>query len=508
MNSKERFESSLRLIVKSSIFVLFGLILSKLFTYGNKVILAKYFGPETYGLFSLATMILLLFIYLFAFGLPEGILRFSALYKGRNQTYKTKYILKFLLIFLFFSGLLGSLALFYLSSSISNSIFHNQNLIPYLRGFSIIIPFYICLNVFLSLLRSYQKIGHYSFLLNIFQPGLNITFLIIFIIIGYHNPIILAYILSIFIAFLTALLICRKILFKEFERKTLTNKVKKESILDLFSYSWPLVFSAMLANLFSWMDSFFVGYFKTVTDVGYYNVATTLSNLFSLTPAILMSIFYPLAIREFAKNRIGLIKDISEHLTKWILIVNLPLFIIVVLFPGAIINLLFGSAYLVAENALRILAVGALVMSILTISVDLISMKGKSKTILINIIIVSIVNLILNFILVPRYGIDGAAVSASISLIILGTVLTFESRRFLSIFPFNKSRMFRILLVSIVSSLVLIFTRNILSKSLISLFLQGAFFLLVYFGLILMSGTLDKNDYQIIKLIINKIRRK
>lgn len=503
-NNDNDFESSLKIIAKGSIIVLIGFIFSKIFTYGLKITLARYFGPEVYGLFTLAVMIVLFFVYFFAFGIPEGLLRFTSLYRGKSETNKINFISKYSILLLFISGTIGGIILFSLSEIISLNIFHNENLIIFLKGFSIIIPFYICFNLLLSLLRAYEKMASYSFLLNILQPGTNLFFLLILIFLGYKkNPIIFSYLLSFLIAFFASYLICKSALFKNFDNKTLSKKSKKEISISLLSYSWPLVFSGIISNIFNWTDSFIIGYFNTVSDVGYYNVATTFANLFSLVPAIIISIFYPLAVKEFSNNKLDLIKDLSKQITKWILIINLPVLIILILFPGAIINILFGSNYLIASNALKVLSVGMFIMSVLTISVDLISMKGKSKIILTNIIFVSILNFIFNLILVPRYGIDGAAFSTATSIIILGILLTVESRYFLSIVPL-KIKMLKIILLSIIPSAILFYTRSFFPKSIISLFLQGLIFVLIYFGLIFFGGILDKNDFMIIKLIKNK----
>ena len=55
-------DRGLKLIVKSSMIVFIGLFLSKLLTYIYKIIIARYYGPEVYGIFSLAFMIVTLFV--------------------------------------------------------------------------------------------------------------------------------------------------------------------------------------------------------------------------------------------------------------------------------------------------------------------------------------------------------------------------------------------------------------------------------------------------------------
>src|SRR3972149_1823388 len=88
------FESSLKLLAKTSFIVLIGVIISKILGYTYRIIIARYYGPEVYGLFVLALMISGWFIAISALGFNEGILRFIPIYRGRKEIEKIKYALK------------------------------------------------------------------------------------------------------------------------------------------------------------------------------------------------------------------------------------------------------------------------------------------------------------------------------------------------------------------------------------------------------------------------------
>ena len=90
MDEKEnkQFEKSLLLIVTSSSIFLIGLILSKIFSYVYQIIIARIFGPETFGLFYLSTMIVGLLGAFASLGLLEGLLRYISFYRGKKDKYK------------------------------------------------------------------------------------------------------------------------------------------------------------------------------------------------------------------------------------------------------------------------------------------------------------------------------------------------------------------------------------------------------------------------------------
>jgi O-antigen/teichoic acid export membrane protein len=505
MANRARFQGSLRTVAKFSLVMFAGLIFSKLFTYGIKFFVARDLGPEVYGLFSLASAILLFFVYFFGLGLPDGILRFSSFYNRPSDAHKIKYLTKFSLVLLSFSGILGCAILFSFSDIIANEIFHNHQLEYFLKWFSLIIPFYIGFNLFLSFLRGNQRIVPYSLLLNITHPGLNLLILFLLVYAGYKSSsIVFSYLLSTVAVFFMSFLVCKKAISNKKDDRKPNANVKHEILSKLFVYSWPLIFSTILMNLFNWTDTYAIGYLKTASDVGYYNVAVTLANLFSLAPAIIGATFFPIAVKEYSNKRINLVKKLSQQMTKWIFIFNLPIFIILILFPGAVINLLFGPQYLIAENALRILSVGTLLTSILIVSSDLISMVGKSKVLLYNTTLLTIFNIVLNLYLIPIYGINGAAFSTAASLAIWGLIATIEARSFLSFVPLKFS-ILKIFLLSVIPSALLFYSRSLFPKTLLSLFLQASVFFLIYLFLMIYSEVLDDNDYMVLNTIKSKL---
>ena len=194
----ENIDKDLKLIVKSSIIVFFGLFLSKVLTYIYRIVIARSFGPEIYGIFSLASIVLGWFVAFSSFGLTQGILRFIPAYRGKKEYNKISFIFKLSLIILLVSTVVSGILLFILADFISLNIFHNENLIIFLKLFSITIPIYTFAKIFLLVLRSFEKISWYSFIFNILQNAVKVLSLILLIFMGFNvNAIIFSYILSV-----------------------------------------------------------------------------------------------------------------------------------------------------------------------------------------------------------------------------------------------------------------------------------------------------------------------
>ena len=509
------FNNSLRLLAKSSVIVFIAILLSKLLSYSYRIIIARHMGPEMYGVFSLAFIIVGWIIAFSSLGLADGVLRYISLYRGEKQVEKIRYIFRKSIWISFALGLFFGVVLFLSAEFISINLFQSEELAIFLRCFSILIPVSLVLNIYLEAIRAYEKIGWYVFIYNVLQNAIKVIFLIVLILLALESEaIIFSYILGIISMLIVAYLICKYKLSEIFIKEKLNQNVKKEILKDLFSYSWPLLFFGIIANIFYNIDSFSVGYFKTVKEVGFYNAAVPIAILLRMAQELFAQLFFPMIIKEYAQKKFEVIKQLSQQIGKWIFIINLPVLILMVLFPGTIINILFGAEYLVAENALRFLAGGAFIYSLFMISNNLIIMMGKSKIILMDIIIACIVNLALNFILVPmpkiifienELGINGAAIATLLSLILLNLLFMIQARKYLRIIPL-KRKIVRVFLVSLIpTALLLLMKSQIDVTNIINVGLLGVFFILSYFLLIFLSGCLDKNDMLIIKSIKKKI---
>jgi O-antigen/teichoic acid export membrane protein len=496
-------DQNLKLIFKASLFVFFGTVLSKVFTYLYRIIIARDFGPETYGLFSLAIMILTWVVSFFYLGLHEGILRFIPLYRGKGKQQNVNYIFRYSFIALIFLSIVSTILLYLSSSFISINIFHNENLIIFLKILSFSLPFWFLGYFFLAIIQSYERIMTHSFISDILFNLINLVFLVILIFFGIKiNSVIFSYFLGLIGVFLFSFFYCKIKIPEIFTKFKLKSQIKKKIKKDLLSYTWPLIFFGILQGIMANADSFIIGYFKSASDVGIYNAAILISGFMIFVPNIFIRLFSPLVTREFSKKNLEIVKELSKQVQKWIFIINLPLFVLMIIFPGAFINLLFGAEYMAAETSMRFLSIAFFVSSLSVIFSSLISMIGKSKLILLNTLVFSVSNVILNLILVPKYGISGAAFATMLSYIILTSLFFFQVKRYTSIIPVRR-KMISIVLSMIPPTILLLYVKQFIPINIATIILEGSFFVLLYILFIFLTKSLDRNDF----MILNSIRK-
>ncbi len=522
-NEQKPLDDSLKILAKSSIIVFIGILFSKVLSYLFRMIIARYMGPEIYGLFSLSTAVTEVFSAVFTLGLVTGVIRYISIYRGKNDQPKINYVIKTTLTWTAISGISGGILFLILSKFISISIFHNPKLVLFLMSFSVIIPISVLGIIFLSIIQSYERMKWYTFIRNVLfnLVELIIILLGIFLYFFYFNKnnhfltyiIITSYIAGSLAMLVPAFFYCKYKIREAFHRYNLNDEIKKTIRKDLFLYSWPLIFAGLITLFFTWTDSFMIGVYKDATAVGIYNVAIPIALLLNIAPQLFVYLLLPLIIKEYARDNHYLVKESTKQVGKWIFILNIPIFIIILIFPGTIINILFGPDYLPAQWALRFLAVGLLFNSMLMVSENLLSMKGKSKTVLLNLTISAILNVILNALLIPVpsiFGLDnsqglvGASIATMSTYIIWSLLTMMAAKKYTGVIPIRK-KMIIIGLISIIPALITYFTKDLFPKSIEHLILQGILFGSVYLLLIVFTGCLDKNDLMIIRTLKDKI---
>lgn len=494
--NEEELSKNLKLIAKSSFFVFIGIALSKVFTYLYKIIIARNFGVEAFGLFSLALAIIIFFNSVGTFGFSEGIIRYVSLYRAKNQLKKARYLFRFSLKTLLVSSIVIFILIFCFSEYISINIFHNEKLIPFIRIFSIALPFSIISSIFLSVLKAYEKIENYSFIYNVLPNVIRVIMIFVFVLLGFSIlSVPLSHIFGVTVMFFAAVFACKKYASSIFEKKiSLLDREKNKMRRGFVKYSLFIFLSGMVLIVFSSIDSIFLGYFKSATYVGYYNVAFSVSVLLSVAPELFLQLFFPLISKKYAKKEVGNIKELSKQVGKWIFLINAPIFLILMIYPGVIINLIFGKEYLVAEQATRILAVGAMVLSIANISNNIVSMTGKSKLIFYNALLASILNVVLNALLIPKYGVIGASIATSTSLIILSCLFFWQAYAQLRILPLRR-RMINIIFALVIPFLVVfLFRQHFKEINLMLLLISAGLFVVFYTAFLFIFRALDKND--------------
>lgn len=224
------------------------------------------------------------------------------------------------------------------------------------------------------------------------------------------KSLIFSYIISVSFSTLLAIFIIRKQFLKIFSRHCLDFKTATQ----ILSSAWPLAFSALLGVFMLNTDVVMLGWWRTAAEIGYYSIGQRIIGVLYTLPALLMSGVFPALSRIAGKNEKQKEKNLNEKSITAIFLTALPLIIGGIVLGQPIIKLIFGPAYLPATTSFRILIASLFWIFPSVFISNLVLAHNQQKKTMRYMVAGTLGNMLLNSILIPIWGIKGAAISTFI----------------------------------------------------------------------------------------------
>jgi O-antigen/teichoic acid export membrane protein len=185
------------------------------------------------------------------------------------------------------------------------------------------------------------------------------------------------------------------------------------------------------------MDILILGAFRPAAEVGIYAAVsrTVVAALFILRAT--NKAFQPRISALLAQDRTKEAQRLFQVATWWLMAVSLPIYITLAIFPGFLLGV-FGQAFERGQTALMILSL-AMLFNVSTGNVNaVLVMGGKGVWNLLNASAGLALNVALNLILIPRIGIEGAAIAWAVSIVVPNLAAVLQVRSFLGLRPFGE----------------------------------------------------------------------
>ena len=210
----------------------------------------------------------------------------------------------------------------------------------------------------------------------------------------------------------------------------------QHSLREMLAYSLPASFAHLLYRSNLWIDILMLTWLTSASQVGVYKVAVAMAMLGALPVMASTTMFGPVVAELVYAGQTDKLNGLLKIVTRWLIIIAAPLYLVVLLLPDLILSA-FDPAYATGVEALSILMVGQVIYLACAPAGTTLVMAGYSLLNMANGIIAVTVNLTLNSILIPKYGIIGAATASSISISLWPLMRLFEVRWLLGCWPFT-----------------------------------------------------------------------
>jgi O-antigen/teichoic acid export membrane protein len=383
-----------------------GRIFSLIISFFIGAFVARYLGPQRYGVLNYAISFVTLFVFLSSFGIDNIIVRELLKYKEKQtQILNTAFVLKiigaFLIIIvsLFFSFILKndpyitllifiySTHLIVLSLNVTDSYF--QATLKY--KYSFFAQFISTIAV--SLLKLY-------FVYKKFDVGWFVLALVFETAVSSFVLIKLFYKNGSFLSFKPNL------------------KLSKEMISD----SWPFILTSAFYLIYTKIDQVMIGKMIDTKSLGIYSAGVKLAELWFFIPSIICGVMFPAVINAKLIDKI-LYKQRLKKIFISVISISLLFAAFQIITAKYLVIFIFGQDYLGSIIILKIYTWSGIIVSSIIILQQYLIIENKTKLIMASSLVGAITNILLNLILIPKFNIIGSAWATIISYSIIPLII-------------------------------------------------------------------------------------
>jgi O-antigen/teichoic acid export membrane protein len=387
--------------------------------YGLAIFITNKFGAFVFGQYVTALLIVEILGIISRLGIDTALVRFISRYvhKGASRLINKLFFKSIAIVTL--SAVIFNLLLLFFSDYVANFMNLDEEYLL-IVSFSFIPLVLFHMNT--QAIRGLKKMMSFSFLNNVAITLF--TFIIIIVLVAFSSSEklpIYAYVMSVFVMTISSyfLWFYHRSKIDDSEHN---NSESELSTKALFKVSVPLLLGQSMMLIMGKVDLFMLANMTSSDQVGIYNIALKLSMLAYMGLMAVNSIAAPKFSEIHSSGNVDALKKIVQQSTKTIFWVTLPVIILFLAFPKSILSV-FGEEFKLAAMALIILSVSKMFSAISGSVGTFLQMVGKQNVFQNILIFTAIINIALNYVLIPSYGIDGAAFASALSGVIWNVLM-------------------------------------------------------------------------------------
>ena len=471
-------------VAKDSSFVLLARLMISFSNLLFIPLLTKNLSTENYGIWAQVWITLPLVSSFLLLGFDEAMSRFFPSL-GKREYSRDFFSLLLPIVLL---GSVSCAVIYFFSDPISNSLFNGNAYIVELLS-ALIFIFLLDL-IFYSLLRSLRLMRTYSILIfvqNIFEMGM--AAMMVMMGEGVEGAVLAILITRLGILF-SLILISRRLICLSIPSSSVLGKYILYGLPTL-----PMVVSRWVLASF---DRYMIALFFSTREVGFYDPAYTLGQSIPLIIAGVISFtLTPHLSKMFDSKELVEVRKTLSFMTKLALAINIPFILGGIVLSRPVLELF--STGPIATNAYAVLpmiSVGVTFLCLMVILGQIWNLEKKTYKLGIAYTSSAVINIILNYFLIPHYGINGAAMATMIAYGIGLLITSFWIRR--DLFPrVSKSNILKIILSSILMFIAVYISHSYLNTA--STIIPIIIGIMVYLISIRHLGILDEEEKKVLK---------
>ncbi|MDX8363749.1 flippase [Cytobacillus sp. IB215665] len=411
-------------LIKGSSMTFILRLLSFILLYVLNFMIAKVYGAEALGIYTLSFTLLTICLTLVLLGTDTAIIRLITEYRSQYSMKQANIVFTKVMKLLIPLSVLFSVLLFILAEPIAILLFQEQLLIQPFRVVSIVLPFMVMTRMYSKAFRAIKSITKSIYFEIIGIRFGNLLILVFFLLLLTKDFMHIIYALSIAItitAFMSMYSWHKYIQKDEENQKLLFNQIETKGLKEILQISIPMYLTSAMSLILNWTDVVMLGIFQSTSAVGVYSIVLKLSLLISFSLSSINMIILPKFSELYWEGRKDDLIKIFHFSSRLIVWTSIPLLFIIILFAPVLLAI-FGEVYIEGVIPLIILCIGQCINACAGSVMQLLNMTGNEKLARNAIVISAATNVLGNLILIPIFGMIGAAVATSLSIIIRETM--------------------------------------------------------------------------------------
>ena len=371
------------------------------------LVMARVLGVDDYGAYNLSVSLAFVVAGVANLGLDAAMERYLAVFTRRGDSGGVRGTLR-LGVGVSLIGAIVTSAIFYLTApSIAAATADSASVVPLFRLAALAVPILTMTTVLSAAARGFLRMDHSSFAEKVVQPLVRTVLIVGLAVVGFDARAAVVIFLG---SFAAALVVLVRLISQRVAAEP-GPAVVRPHVKEIAAFSFPFWLAGMLTQVRKNVQPVLLGVFNNLASVGIFSVASS---------AQLVGHAVYLSISKSLRPILAGVLDAGDHAaaqrlyrttTRWTILTNLPLFVMTVLYPSVILSV-FGESFTAGASALVILAFGELASVGTGTCGTVIDMSGYNRVKVINKFVWVGLSLGLNVVLIPRYGIIGAASAA------------------------------------------------------------------------------------------------
>jgi stage V sporulation protein B len=492
-------------LLKGSIIIFIGTVIFRIGGYIYLRLTHSLLDINGYGMLNLIMPFQWILILIAVGGLPPAVAKYVSEYLAKNNKFMVKQVIFTSFEIMVFLSILITIIFYFMAKPITNFLGVEPNFVTLLQIVGFIAPLSVVLGLLRGVFQGYQRMTDIMVskaVEQIFMIGLSV----IFILAGFYVfGAVIGTLIAFGLASLAALIIFKLYIWDDLkDTKKLENNVDEYKLAkNLLIFSLPIIITGLAELTLFQTGTYILKIFMDTASVGYYNVASPIARLpLTISSSVAVTLL-PAASEALALNNDNIVKYVI-YSYRYLLITLLPICAVVIILGRPVMDLLFPSSdgsltYAFAGIPMSILVVGMAFFSIYGISASILQAAGKPYPAMYSLIIGTTTNLILTILLVPRYGLNGAAIATMIGSFIVMILTTMTTIRVTNTkLPYLN--FLKIGLSSLLLGICLLFVPRTIPGLLTSLLLLP----LVYILFLSFTRSLETYDLIILNRIIDR----